>query len=90
MLADGAEAAVRAAEPKSTEEIEEVVQAIFQRRLDEGQLSDSDLTLRDLSGIQTAFVSVLRSMYHPRVKYPEGVDEGSKAQAGTATDRGSA
>ncbi len=75
MLADGAEAAVRAAEPESNEQIDEVIQRIFKSRLDEGQLADCDLTLRDLSAIRGAFLSVLRSMYHPRVKYPEQISE---------------
>jgi putative nucleotidyltransferase with HDIG domain len=73
MLADGSEAAVRARNPQSVEEIDEVVSKIIQSRLNGGQLEDSDLTLRDLRRIRRAFVSTLQSMYHPRIQYPEGV-----------------
>ncbi len=73
MLADGAEAAVRAAEAESVASIDEVVRGIFARRLTSGQLDDSNLTLRDLSRIRAAFVAVLQSMYHPRIKYPEDI-----------------
>lgn len=73
MLADGSEAAVRARNPQSVEEIDEVVLKIIQSRLNGGQLEDSDLTLRELRRIRRAFVSTLQSMYHPRIQYPEGV-----------------
>jgi putative nucleotidyltransferase with HDIG domain len=73
MLADAAEAAVRAAGPSSREEIDEIVAEAIGRRLAEAQLDDSRLTLHDVVRIRRAFVDVLRSMYHPRIKYPAGV-----------------
>jgi hypothetical protein len=36
-------------------------------------LDESDLTLRDLKEIRAAFLSVLKGVFHPRVKYPEPV-----------------
>jgi cyclic-di-AMP phosphodiesterase PgpH len=74
MLADGSEARVRSAEPGSIEEIERLIGETIKSRLDEGQLDESDLTLRDLKEIQAAFVSVLKGVFHPRVKYPEPVN----------------
>jgi putative nucleotidyltransferase with HDIG domain len=73
MLADGCEARVRSAEPASVKEIEELVEDTIKSRLRSGQLDESDLTLRDLKDIQSAFVSVLKGVFHPRVKYPEPV-----------------
>jgi putative nucleotidyltransferase with HDIG domain len=73
MLADGCEARVRSAEPGSVQEIEDIVADTIKSRLDSGQLDESDLTLRDLKEIQAAFVSVLKGVFHPRVKYPEPV-----------------
>jgi putative nucleotidyltransferase with HDIG domain len=73
MLADGCEARVRSAEPGSIEEIERIIADTVKVRLDEGQLDDSDLTLRDLKDIRAAFLSVLKGVFHPRVKYPEPV-----------------
>lgn len=73
MLADNCEARVRSAEPGSIEEIEQIVDDTIKARLDLGQLDESDLTLRDLKEIQAAFVSVLKGVFHPRVKYPEPV-----------------
>jgi len=73
MLADGCEARVRSAEPDSLEEIERIVAETIKTRLDQGQLDECNLTLRDLKDIQAAFVSVLKGVFHPRVKYPEPV-----------------
>jgi putative nucleotidyltransferase with HDIG domain len=73
MLADSCEARVRSAEPGSIEEIERIVAETVKARLDQGQLDECNLTLRDLKEIQSAFVSVLKGVFHPRVKYPEPV-----------------
>jgi hypothetical protein len=73
MLADSSEARVRSAEPQSVAEIERLVEDTIKARLEDGQLDESDLTLQDLKDIQAAFVSVLKGVFHPRVKYPEPV-----------------
>jgi putative nucleotidyltransferase with HDIG domain len=73
MLADGCEARVRSAEPASVEEIDRIIGEGIKARLDSGQLDESDLTLRDLKEIHAAFLSVLKGVFHPRVKYPEPV-----------------
>ena len=71
MLADGVEAAIRAERPSTPEEIEKIVRQIIERRLSDGQLDNSDLTLRDLKKIKETFIKVLEGVYHPRIKYPE-------------------
>lgn len=73
MLADGTEALVRAQNPSTPEEIDALVEQLIQNRLEEGQLDDCELTLRDLRRIRRAFGHTLRSMYHPRVRYPAGI-----------------
>lgn len=70
MLSDGVEAAVRAARPATTAEIDDIVRSVINRRLTEGQLDACDLTLRNLDEIRQAFVSVLKGIYHPRIQYP--------------------
>jgi len=73
MLADSCEARIRSAEPSSVEEIERIIEETVKDKLESGQLDESDLTLRDLKEIQAAFLSVLKGVFHPRVKYPEPV-----------------
>lgn len=73
MLADAVEATVRAEKPADIEGVDAVVCRIIQQKLDEGQLVDTDLTLRDLEIIRRVFVQTLSGMYHSRVVYPSQV-----------------
>jgi putative nucleotidyltransferase with HDIG domain len=72
MLADVCEAAIRAARPATSEELEETVRQIILTRLLEGDLDECDLTLRELDQIREVFVSILQGLFHPRIKYPPG------------------
>jgi hypothetical protein len=71
MLADSTEAVVRASTDRSPERINELVDEVIAERVAEGQLDESDLTLRDLRTIAESFKSTMRAVYHPRVQYPE-------------------
>ncbi|MCX7680972.1 MAG: HDIG domain-containing protein [Anaerolineae bacterium] len=79
MLADACEAAIRAARPTSAEEITKLVNAIIDRRVAEGELSECDMTLRDLEIVRESFASSLRGIFHPRLQYPQ---QGSTAEIG--------
>ena len=70
MLADGVEAVARARQPSSREELEKIVEDIILQRLEEGQLDEAPLTLRDLAVIRKTFVEVLAGVYHTRINYP--------------------
>jgi putative nucleotidyltransferase with HDIG domain len=48
-----------------------VVRKVIRERLEDGQLDESDLTVRDLNRIQEAFCAMLSGIYHPRITYPE-------------------
>ena len=69
MLADAVESAVRAAKNPSNEEIDAIINKIIKDRLNDGQLSDSPLTLKDLKIIAETFSRMLRGMHHKRIKY---------------------
>jgi hypothetical protein len=73
MLADGVEASVRSLPQKDDAEIREMVDRIVDGRLSDGQLDDSNLTLRDVGRIRGSFVEQLLGMYHQRISYPENV-----------------
>lgn len=75
MLADGVEAKARADMPKDEDEIEKAVRWVIENRLAKGQLSRTDLTLRDLDTIRITFVNTLKNIYHPRLQYPEASNE---------------
>ncbi|HHW14517.1 MAG TPA: HDIG domain-containing protein [Firmicutes bacterium] len=84
MLADTVEAAVRTLQRPTPGRVEGLVRKLIRDRLVEGQLDESDLTLKDLDRIAAAFVRVLSGMFHGRVEYPDGLArelEGRKSQA---------
>jgi hypothetical protein len=70
MLADSCEAAVRSSPDHSAETIDRVVDEVYNERLAEGQLDESDLTLRNIRALAQSFKETLRAVYHPRVEYP--------------------
>lgn len=69
MIADAVESAVRAAKNPSNEEIDAIISKIIKERLNDGQLDDSPLTLKDLKIIAETFSRMLRGMHHKRIKY---------------------
>jgi len=73
MLADAVESAVRAIKGASAEEIENIIDKIIVERLNDGQLEDSPLTLKDLKVIAATFSRILRGMQHNRIKYQEDI-----------------
>lgn len=70
MLADGCEAATRAVRPSSPEELSRIVEGIFQTRIEDGQLDECPITLRELDIVKETYIELLRAAYHPRIKYP--------------------
>ncbi len=70
MLADGIEAATRVLNEPTAEKIREVVDHIVRQRMEQGQLVDAPLTLRQIETIKEEFVRVLVGMYHNRIDYP--------------------
>jgi putative nucleotidyltransferase with HDIG domain len=71
MLADSAEATVRASADRSAERIRNIVEAVIRERLEEGQFDESPISMRDLRIVADVYSSILNSVYHPRVQYPE-------------------
>lgn len=71
MLADGCEAAVRAARPSSEKELSEIVRKVISDRISCNQLNECPLTLHDLDVIRESFTLTLQGVFHPRIQYPE-------------------
>lgn len=71
MLADSVEAAVRSIQAPTREKIEAMVDSIIKGRLEENQLSNSELTFKDMKNIREAFLKVLSGIYHERIEYPK-------------------
>ncbi|MGI8658711.1 MAG: HD family phosphohydrolase [Candidatus Limnocylindria bacterium] len=73
MLADGVEASVRSLDTKDEPSIRGMVDRIVDARVEDGQLDDAELTLKNIRQIKDAFVGQLLGMYHSRIKYPDNV-----------------
>ncbi|MEM7533588.1 MAG: HDIG domain-containing metalloprotein [Chloroflexota bacterium] len=73
LLADTCEAAVRAIRPTTREDLEKLIDKLVDERVDDGELNECDLTLRELEIIKDVFQQVLQGVHHPRVNYPEPV-----------------
>lgn len=69
MLADSIEAASRSLKQPDETSINNLVDRIVKYKLDQDQLSDSNITLKDLETIKTIFKRMLMSIYHVRINY---------------------
>jgi len=73
MLADSVHAAVISLKKKdkTPRRIKVMVNTIFENKFSDGQLNESDLTLRDLAIIEESFLKKIRGMLHEREEYPD-------------------
>lgn len=69
MLADSVEAASRSLKEPDAESISLLVDRIIDYKLDQGQLNNSNITLKDINVIKSIFKSMLMSIYHIRIDY---------------------
>ena len=70
MLADSIEAAVRSLDEKTPRAIEEMLRKIINGKIEDNQLSEADLTFKEIEIIIQTFVKSLISIHHVRIKYP--------------------
>lgn len=71
LLSDTIEAAVRSMKDPTPDAIEEFIVKLVRGKLQDGQLSNSPLTLKDLDAICHAAATVLNGVYHERIEYPD-------------------
>ena len=71
MLADSIEAAVRSMKEPTQKDIDQFIERLIRGKLEDGQLSDCQLSLRDIDQICEAFSDILKGVYHERVEYPK-------------------
>ncbi len=69
MLADSVEAASRSLKQPDEKSISALVDRIVKYKLDQNQLKDSNITLKDIETIKTIFKRMLMSIYHIRMDY---------------------
>ncbi|MDR0553581.1 MAG: HDIG domain-containing protein [Treponema sp.] len=82
MLADMTEAAVRTLKKPTAAKIEKFIQELIMAKFEHEQLSQSELTFRDLETIKKAFVRVLTGYYHTRIEYPKSAPKDGRPKEG--------
>lgn len=87
MLADTVEAASRVLQQATPQKLAEFVQRMIEDKLADGQLEESDLTLRELKTIETVFIHILSGTMHGRIRYPEQ-DQADAAMENSREARG--
>ena len=70
MLADAVEASARVLSEPTPAKLREVIDHIVRLRMEQGQLTDAPLTLRQLDIVKQEFTRVLSAAYHTRIDYP--------------------
>ena len=78
MLCDAVEAASRSLKDYSPDSISELVERIINGKIDDGQLSESEISMSDLSTVKEVMKSYIQQMYHVRVAYPKRLARAAK------------
>ena len=71
MLADSIEAASRSLQEPTHAKLNGLVRKIIYNKLNEGEFEHTDLSMADLSSVETSFLVILNGIYHTRIEYPE-------------------
>ena len=74
MLADSIEAASKSLQNPTGEDIDKLIEKIVDHKIAEDQLINSALSFNELQKCIGVFKSLLRSIYHVRIEYPEDPD----------------
>ena len=75
MMADSIEAASKSLKNPTGQDIDALIDKIVNYKIDEGQLQEADISFRELQVCIDTFRSVLRSIYHVRIEYPDAKSE---------------
>jgi putative nucleotidyltransferase with HDIG domain len=78
MLADSIEAAVRSMDFHDEESMRTMIEGIVAKKMSEGQMAESAITFAELETVKKNFLSVLKAVYHGRIKYPDQEDNKDK------------
>lgn len=75
MIADTVESASRTFKEYSQDELEKIINKLLIEKLNDGQLSDCPLSLKDLKTIAETLGKSLRAIHHQRIKYHDNILE---------------
>lgn len=84
MIVDAVEAASRTLPERTRAAVEALVRHVIEKRIDDGQFDECDLTTEELARVRGALVDAASAAFHSRLLYPwqEEAGGGDLAQAG--------
>ncbi len=71
MMADAVEAASKSLKEPTVDKIQQFVDAIINKQIDEKQFNDCNITLSEIETVKKVLSKKLINIYHLRVEYPE-------------------
>ncbi len=80
MLADSVEASSRTIKNPSIPRLDAHIRQMIMDKVQNGQLDNCELTLKDLEVIRHSFVRIMAGQFHSRIEYPNQKDEKEKEQ----------
>lgn len=87
-LADTIESASRSLKKPTPAKIRAMVEDLVRTKINDGQLDECPLTLRELAIVKDTFTGTLRSMMHSRIDYPKDDGSATKRLVNDATQGG--
>ncbi|MEH7121236.1 hypothetical protein V7128_28135, partial [Neobacillus vireti] len=63
--------AVRSLSQPTPELIESLVKKIVAERLEDGQLNECDITMKEIETVSHTLCETLKGIFHSRIEYPE-------------------
>ena len=71
MMCDSVEAASKSLKEPSSASIDNLVDKIINKQMDDGQFMNADITFKELQTIKKVLKKKLKNIYHLRIEYPE-------------------
>ncbi|WP_372745027.1 HD family phosphohydrolase [Lutibacter sp.] len=71
MMCDSVEAASKSIKEPNSQLIDDLVERIVNKQMEEGQFMNADITFKELQTIKKVLKKKLKNIYHLRIEYPE-------------------
>ncbi|NJR42104.1 MAG: hypothetical protein HC767_05070 [Akkermansiaceae bacterium] len=89
-LADMIESTSRTLKKPTPAKIRAMVEDLVCAKINDGQLDDCPLTIRELAILKDSFASTLRSMLHSRIDYPKDKEKDEEPRSSVLAKRSAA
>ena len=80
-LAEAVESASRSLKRPTPQRVEDLVDEVIERKMDEGLLNECPLTLADIKKLAASFRFTLLNMMHSRIAYPQDEEKSERDEA---------